>query len=132
MVSTFDQQFLQSAAPLLAEQFGVEVQLVRSGSPIVTSATFTCSFSRVLDEVEMDEDALGTAAERRTWWPLKTDLVLATVEVEPRAGDILQVMDPDTDIATGEQHELAPNGTDRAVETHPDGAHYVVRSKKVA
>lgn len=125
MVSEFDQQFSESAAPLLAKQFGVLVQLLRTGSS--ATATFTCAFAAIVDEVEIDDEALGTAVERRTWWPLKADTI-----VEPRAGDILQLVADDETTLTGEQHEIAPNGSDKAVEEHPDGVTYVVRTKRVA
>jgi len=128
MPSEFDQQFSVSAAPILSKQFGVRVQLKRTGS--AASATFTCPFSRIIDEVNLDEDALGTAIERRTWNPLKADLVIS-VAVEPRAGDILQLVDS-SDTLTGEQHEITPNGSDRAVEEHPGGDSYIIRTKRIA
>jgi len=128
MVSQFDQQFLQSAAPMLAQHFGVQVRLLRAGA--TASDPFTCSFARTLNEVELDDDALGTAAERRTWYALRADLVLDGSLVVPRAGDVLAVVDADGN-QTGEQHEVAPNGPDRAVEEHPDGAHWWLLTKKV-
>ena len=128
MTSQFDQQFSSSAAPQLQQQFGVLVQWIRPG---VASATFTASFASLVDEVEIDGDALGTGAERRRWWIQKADCVLDSQTFVPRPGDVLQLVDS-ADAATGEKHEVAPSGSDRAVERHPDGLRFVVRTKRIA
>lgn len=125
-MTVFDQQFNAHAAPQLQQQFGARVLLVRPGA--TSGDAFLCPYSIVIDEVEIDEDALGTGAQRRTWWPLKSDCVLDGEQAEPRAGDVLRIVDASDQVL--EEHEIAPHGSDRAVEGHPGFDHYVVRTKK--
>lgn len=124
MSSIFDQQFTSHAAPDLQQHFGLRVVLLSKGA--AATSGFLCPFSLVSDEVEIDQEALGTAAERRVWWVKISDLA-----AKPRQGDVLAAVSS-ADVETGERHEIAPIGDDPAVETHPDGVHYVVRTRRTA
>lgn len=119
MVSRFDSMFEAAAAPMLDAEFSESVVFVRGGQE---SSAFDCAFSLVTDEVFGDEGP-ATAAERRTWWPKKASVVLGSTAVEPRAGDVLR--------SGSTQHEILPDEGRPAVENHPGGARWVVRTKRI-
>lgn len=122
MSSRFDDQFEKWGAPELDQQFGVSAILQRGG---LQTAAFTVAFNLVEDErLELDQD-LRTEVERRVWYPLKADLVFSgsSSTFQPRIGDVL--------VVGSQSHQVAPMDDLPAVDEHPGGLRWILRTVRI-
>lgn len=121
MPSMFDQAFELSAAPQIDSWFGGAVQLQQGSS---TSAEFDAAWSSQEYRSLEHETGLSIVVRRRVYRFLKTDAVIASAEVTPKAGDYL--IDGDDSML------ICPIDGKPAVEDEPGGYRWLVRTDKMA
>lgn len=79
----------------------------------------------MVEEMVADEQPFATQLQARTWYPKLSALVISGNAVEPRRGDWFEI------VATGERHEILPEGDGPAAARHPSGERFVVQTKRV-
>lgn len=121
MASEFDIAFEAAAAPQIENWFGASVKLKRDA---LESASFTATW--IAEEYRSYEHETGLAIvfRRRSYSFLKTNAVLASDTVTPKAGDYL--------IDGNDELLISPIEGKPAVEEEPGGYRWLVRTDKLA
>lgn len=121
MPSNFDQAFELAAAPQLDEWFGTTVKLKRDA---IESNSFTAVWSAQEFHSEEHDTGIANVIRRRVYCFLKTDAVIASDQVTPRAGDYL--------VDGTEKMKISAVGGKPAVEEEPGGYRWLVRTDRLA
>lgn len=119
----FQKTFAERVTPAMDRAFGIEITLMHG---IDQTEPFTAVWEKRVYQIA-DEEGFITSHESRDFMFPKSNAVVGSDAITPRAGDRIQV----TENGTEATYEILPIGTLPAVEEMPGGTRWRVHAKRV-